>query len=256
VPASLAGTNTDTGLVEAGTPSTRVGLVTGAAGGIAPAVCAELSARGIRVVAVDIDGPGVERVAGAVEGARAVRLDVTDVDAVDALVSSLDRLDVVVNLAGLIRRAAILDVTNADFLAVMATHAEATLNTMRAAVPLMRAHGYGRIVNTSSIATRGTVSGISYGAAKAAIEGISRNAALELAADGITVNCVAPGLIDAGMFLSTPEETRLAFGARVPMRRLGTPADIAAAVGFLASEDAGYVTGQTLTVCGGLTLGF
>jgi 3-oxoacyl-[acyl-carrier protein] reductase len=239
-----------------GSDATRVGLVTGAAGGLAPAVCAELARRGVRVLAADIDGPGAEQAVRAVGGARAVELDVTDVGAVSAFVSSLERLDIVVNLAGLIRRAALLDVTNADFLAVMRTHAEGTLNTMRAAVPLMRARGYGRIVNTSSIAVRGTVNGISYGAAKAAIEGISRNAALELAAHGITVNCVAPGLIDAGMFLTTPDETRAAFGARVPMRRLGTPADIAAAVGFLASEDAGYVTGQTLTVCGGLTLGF
>jgi 3-oxoacyl-[acyl-carrier protein] reductase len=236
-----------------GGDATRVGLVTGAAGGIGGAVCAELARRGLRVVAVDIDGAALERSAA---GVRAVLLDVTDADGVDRLVASLDRLDVVVNLAGVIRRAAILDVANDDFRTVMGTHAEGTLNTMRAAVPLMRAHGYGRIVNISSIAARGTVSGISYGAAKAAIEGMSRNAALELAPDGITVNCVAPGLIDAGMFLSTPEETRRAFGARVPMGRLGTPADIAAAVGFLASEQAAYVTGQTLTVCGGLTLGF
>jgi 3-oxoacyl-[acyl-carrier protein] reductase len=229
---------------------TRVALVTGAAGGIAPPVCAALASQDMHVVAVDIDGPGVEG-----RGDRSVELDVTDADAVTALVSSLDRLDVVVNLAGVIRRAAILDVTHDDFTAVMAAHAEGTLNTMRAAVPLMRAAGYGRIVNTSSIAVRGTVNGISYGAAKAAIEGMSR-AALELAPDGITVNCVAPGLIDAGMFNTAPEETRRAFTARVPMHRLGTPADIAAAVAFLASDEAGYVTGQTLTVCGGLTLGF
>jgi 3-oxoacyl-[acyl-carrier protein] reductase len=235
----------------------RVALVSGAAGGIGSAVCAALVRRGLQVVGADIDGAAAEAVARAVgDGARGVELDVTDAGAVSALVGSLDRLDVVVNLAGVIRRAAILEVTSDDFRTVMSTHAEGTLNTMRAAVPLMRANGYGRIVNTSSIAVRGTVNGISYGAAKAAIEGLSRNAALELAPDGITVNCVAPGLIDAGMFLTTPEETRRAFTSRVPMKRLGTPADIAAAVSFLASDEAAYVTGQTLTVCGGLTLGF
>ncbi len=236
---------------------TRVGLVTGAAGGIGSAVCAALAQQGLQVIAVDLDRAGAEAVARSLEGgALGLDADVTDADAVTELISSLDRLDVVVNLAGVIRRAGILDVTNDDFRVVMTTHAEGTLNTMRAAVPLMRAHGYGRIVNTSSIAVRGTVKGISYGAAKAAIEGISRNAALELASDGITVNCVAPGLIDAGMFLTTPEETRRDFASRVPMRRLGTPAAVAAAVAFLASDEAGYITGQTLTVCGGLTLGF
>jgi 3-oxoacyl-[acyl-carrier protein] reductase len=236
---------------------TRVALVTGAGGGIAPAVCAALVAQGSSVVGVDIDGALAESTAQSVgDGVRAVELDVTDRDAVDRLVASLGRLDVVVNLAGVIRRAAIEDVTSEDFRTVMNAHAEGTLNTMRAAVPMMRANGYGRIVNTSSIAVRGTVNGISYGAAKAAIEGISRNAALELAPDGITVNCVAPGLIDAGMFLTTPAETRASFASRVPMKRLGTPDDIAAAVAFLVSDAASYVTGQTITVCGGLTLGF
>jgi 3-oxoacyl-[acyl-carrier protein] reductase len=228
----------------------RRALVTGAAGGIAPAVCDVLVAQGCEVIGVDV----VEITAQ--EGVRAVELDVTDRAAVDELVGSLGGADVVVNLAGVIRRAAIEDVTHDDFHAVLAAHAEGTLNTMRAAVPSMRAKGYGRVVNISSIAVRGTVNGISYGAAKAAIEGISRNAALELAPDGITVNCVAPGLIDAGMFLSTPEATRLSFASRVPMQRLGTPDDIAAAVGFLASDAASYVTGQTITVCGGLTVGF
>jgi 3-oxoacyl-[acyl-carrier protein] reductase len=186
----------------------------------------------------------------------AVALDVTDADAVDALIGSLERLDVVVNLAGVIRRAPLARISNEDFRLTMETHAEGTLNTMRAAAPLMRANGYGRIVNTSSIAFRGTVAGGSYGAAKGAIEGLTHSVALELAPDGITVNCIAPGLIDAGMFQSTPEQYRQELTDRVPMGRLGTPADIAACVAFLASEEAGYVTGQTLTVCGGLTLGF
>jgi 3-oxoacyl-[acyl-carrier protein] reductase len=127
---------------------------------------------------------------------------------------------------------------------------------MRAAIPLMRANGYGRIVNTSSIAVRGTVAGGSYGAAKGAIEGLTRSAALELAPHGITVNCVSPGLVDAGIFLSTPVEYREQLVERVPMRRLGTPEDVAGCIAFLASDAASYVTGQTLTVCGGLTLGF
>jgi len=237
----------------------RVALVTGAAGGLGPACCGALADRGLHVIVADLDRDGAMRVAdglGAKAGARAAALDVTDGEAVGALIGSLARLDVVVNLAGVIRRATLPRITTEDFRLTMATHVEGTLHTMREAAPLMRANGYGRIVNTSSIAFRGTVAGGSYGAAKGAIEGLTHSAALELAPDGITVNCIAPGLIDAGIFLSTPEQYRQELIDRVPMHRLGAPADIAACVGFLASEEAGYITGQTLTVCGGLTLGF
>jgi 3-oxoacyl-[acyl-carrier protein] reductase len=237
----------------------RVALVTGAAGGLGPACCGALAGSGMYVIAADLDADGARRVARSLDadaGARGVALDVTDADAVAALIGSLDRLDVVVNLAGVIRRAALARITLEDFRLTMATHVEGTLGTMREAAPLMRANGYGRIVNTSSIAVRGTIAGGSYGAAKGAIEGLTRSAALELAPHGITVNCIAPGLIDAGIFLSTPEEYRRELIERVPMRRLGTPADVGGCVAFLASEAAGYVTGQTLTVCGGLTVGF
>jgi 3-oxoacyl-[acyl-carrier protein] reductase len=237
----------------------RVALVTGAAGGLGPACCGALAARGMHVLVADLDADGAARAAlslDAAAGARGVALDVTDEAAVSALIESLDRLDVLVNLAGVIRRAPLTRITTDDFRLTMSTHAEGTLFTMRAAARLMRAHGYGRIVNTSSIAFRGTVAGGSYGAAKGAIEGLTHSAAMELAPHGITVNCVAPGLVDAGIFLSTPEEYRHELIERVPMKRLGTPGDIASCVAFLASEEAGYVTGQTLTVCGGLTLGF
>ncbi len=238
----------------------RVALVTGGAGGIGPACCHALARQGLHVVVADLDAAGAERVAAEVAGeggsSAAARLDVTSSTEVNKLVGSLGRLAVLVNLAGLIRRAPLTRITLDDFRATMSTHAEGTLNTMRGAAPVMREHGYGRIVNTSSIAFRGTVAGGSYGAAKGAIEGLSHSAALELAPAGITVNCVAPGLIDAGLFLSTPEEYRSELADRVPAGRLGRPEDVAACVAFLASEEAGYVTGQTLTVCGGLTVGF
>jgi 3-oxoacyl-[acyl-carrier protein] reductase len=237
----------------------RVALVTGAAGGLGPACCRALAARGLQVLLADLDADGAARVADGLDapaGARGVALDVTDEHAVASLIGSLDRLDVVVNLAGVIRRAPLTRITLDDFRLTMATHAEGTLSTMREAAPLMRANGYGRIVNTSSIAIRGSVAGGSYGAAKGAIEGLTHSAAIELAPHGITVNCVSPGLVDAGIFLSTPEQYRQELIERVPMRRLGTPEDVSACVAFLASEEAGYITGQTLTVCGGLSLGF
>jgi 3-oxoacyl-[acyl-carrier protein] reductase len=238
------------------TADDRVALVTGASGGLGPACCSALATRGMQVLVADLDADGAARVAATLDGARGVSLDVTDEQAVAALIGSLDRLDVVVNLAGVIRRAPLTRITTDDFRLTMATHAEGTLSTMREAAPLMRANGYGRIVNASSIAIRGSVAGGSYGAAKGAIEGLTASAAIELAPHGITVNCVSPGLVDAGIFLSTPAQYRQELIERVPMRRLGTPEDVAACVAFLASEEAGYITGQTLTVCGGLSLGF
>ncbi len=243
------------------TPSvSSVAVVTGAAGGLGPACCRALMAAGAQVVAVDLDGAAADALAEQLrdEGGRAgaIALDVSDREVVQAQLGGLARVDVLVNLAGVIRRAPLSRITEADLRLTLATHLEGTLNTILAVAPTMREVGYGRIVNTSSIAARGTIAGGSYSAAKGAVEGLTRSIAIELAPRGITVNCVAPGLIDAGIFLSTPEEYRDEFAARVPAGRLGDPADVASAVAYLASPAAGYVTGQTLTVCGGLSLGF
>jgi 3-oxoacyl-[acyl-carrier protein] reductase len=242
--------------VAASTDPPGVAIVTGAAGGLGPACCEALARRGHHVVAADLDLDGAERVARQLGDATAAHLDVTDAGSVRDLAERFARIDVLVNLAGVIRRAPLAKIEVGDFRLVLATHVEGTLNTMQAVVPIMRANGYGRIVNTSSIAVRGTVAGGSYGSAKGAVEALTRSVAMELAPAGITVNCVAPGLVDAGMFLSTPEDYRVELAGRVPMQRLADPSEIAACVAFLGSREAGYVTGQTLTVCGGLTLGF
>lgn len=240
--------------------TSSVAVVTGAAGGLGPACCRALLAAGAELVAVDLDAAASVALAEELRGeggrVEVIPLDVSDRDAVEARVGGLARVDVLVNLAGVIRRAPLSRITEEDLRLTLATHLEGTLNTIRAVAPMMRDVGYGRIVNTSSIAARGTIAGGSYSAAKGAVEGLTRSIAIELAPRGITVNCVAPGLIDAGIFLSTPEEYRDEFAARVPAGRLGDPADVASAVAFLASPGAGYVTGQTLTVCGGLSLGF
>lgn len=212
------------------------------------------------MIVADLDPAGAERLAGELVAqgglAEAVTLDVSDRPAVEALVAGLDRLDIVVNLAGVIRNALLVKIDDDDFELTLSSHLQGTLNTMRAAAPKMRAHGYGRIVNTSSIAFRGSIAGGAYGAAKGAIEGLTHSAALELARHGVTVNCVAPGLISAGIFMTTPPEYRAQATARVPMQRLGEPEEVAACVAFLASSAASYVTGQTLLVCGGLSVGF
>ncbi len=242
----------------------RVAIVTGAGGGLGEGVSAALSRHGMSIVAVDIDGPraqaAADRLVAGGGTALALVADARDerevADAVEKAVDRFQRVDVLVNLAGLMRNAVLHKVTDQDFLAVMQSQALGSLHFMKATVPHLKRLGYGRIVNISSIATRGTVAGVSYSAAKGAIEAMTRSAALELAKHGITVNCVAPGLVSAGMFLTTPETFREQLVSRIPMGRMATPDDVAAAVRFLASSEAGYITGQTLTVCGGLTLGF
>jgi 3-oxoacyl-[acyl-carrier protein] reductase len=246
------------------TETGRTALVTGAAGGLGHSCCGALSRRGAHVVVADLDAAGAaglaERLVAAGGSAVAAALDVTDRQAVEALIARIEGerggIDILVNLAGVIRNAPLHRIEDEDFHLTLSTHVDGVLNTMRAAAPGMRARQYGRIVNMSSIAFRGSIAGGSYGAAKGAIEGLTHSAALELARHGVTVNCVAPGLISAGMFMTTPREYREEVAARVPMQRLGEPEEVAACIAFLASGEASYVTGQTLLVCGGLSVGF
>lgn len=244
--------------------ATGAALVTGAGGGLGRACCGALARAGLHVVAADLDERSAAEVANelADQGASAsgVGLDVCDSPAVESTVAqTLTRygaLDVVVNLAGTLRNQVVTKIDDQDFELVLATHLKGTLHTMRAAIPGMRANGYGRIVNMSSVAARGSIAGGAYAAAKGGIEGLTRSAAMEVARHGITVNCVAPGVIAAGMFLTVDQTYQDELTRRIPAGRLGAPEDVAACVAFLASTQAAYVTGQTLTVCGGLSLGF
>jgi 3-oxoacyl-[acyl-carrier protein] reductase len=241
----------------------RIALVSGAAGGLGPATCERLG-RDMHIVACDLDGEKVIEMADSLAergiSVEAHPLDATSQPEVDALmaglVERLGAIDVLVNFAGVIRNAVLGRIVNEDYELTMRTHVGGTLNTMRAASNAMRAQGSGRIINMSSVAVLGSRAGGSYGAAKGAIEGLSRSAAMDLASHGITVNCVAPGVIAGGMFLTVPADYQEEVLQRVPMKRLGTPEDVAGCVAFLASEEAAYVTGQTLFVCGGLSIGF
>ena len=242
----------------------RVALVTGGGGGLGAATCRVLASKGFFVIVCDADGPRSDECAAGLlrEGlrGRAVELDVTDPSAVtrlaDSVADEFGRIDTWVNMAGVVRNALVTKISDQDFGLTMSTHVQGTLNCMRAVAPRMRSAGYGRIVNTSSVAVMGSVGGGSYAAAKGAIEALSRTAALEWANHGITVNCVAPGLIGAGMFLTVPQEFQHSGIERTPMKRAGTAEEVAECIAFFASPQASFVTGQTLFVCGGLSIGF
>lgn len=241
----------------------RVAVVMGGAGGIGNATCRSLALAGQHVIVVDLSGERAEAVAAELRSndlsAHSEACDTTDRTAVDALRERIDArygtVDVLVNLAGVVRNDILVKVKDEDFALTMATHLDSTLNSMRAFLPDMRKRGYGRVVNTSSTAARGTFGGASYAAAKGAIEALSRTAALELAKFGVTVNCVAPGLIRAGIFLTVPDDYQQQAIGHVPMGRAGEAGEVAACIRFLASGEASYITGQTLYVCGGLTIG-
>jgi 3-oxoacyl-[acyl-carrier protein] reductase len=238
-------------------------IVCGGAGGLGEAVCLALSAASMTVAIVDIDHHAIGRVADAVRStggtAYGFESDISDPDAVvDLRMKVIDNLgppDILANLAGVTRNAVLWKVTDDDFEAVQKSHVRSTLNTMRSFVPDMRTKHYGRIVNTSSIASLGTRGGSSYSAAKGAIEALSRTASLELARDGITVNCVSPGVVGTGMFARTPEDFQTRMLEKIPLGRPGKSEEVAAVFAFLASREAGYITGQTINVCGGLTVG-
>lgn len=242
----------------------QVALVTGGVGGLGEACCAALGGAGAHVVVADLDADRAESLAEKFQSsghrASAAELDVRSPSAVEQVVGGIveqhGRLDVLVNLAGALRNQLLVKIDDADFELVLATHLKGTLHTMRAAAPVMRANGYGRIVNMSSVAARGSIAGSTYGAAKGGIEGLTRSSAMELARFGITANCVAPGLINAGMFLTVDSDYQAEVTGRIPMGRLGDADEVASCITFLASPQASYVTGQTLTVCGGLSLGF
>ncbi|RYD59703.1 MAG: SDR family oxidoreductase [Sphingomonadales bacterium] len=237
-------------------------VVIGGGGGLGVAICRALAENGMQVVLADLDGARAQEIA---EALRAEELDVlaeqcdaassADVGALAGRLEAGGLVDAVVAMAGVVRNDLLVKVKDSDFDLTIATHLKGTLNALRAFLPAMRKRGYGRFVTMSSIAARGSMGGASYSAAKAGIEGLTRTAAIEMAKSGVTVNCVAPGLVNAGMFLTVPEDYQKTSLASVPMGRAAEPAEIADCVRFLASREASYVTGQTLNICGGLSIG-
>jgi 3-oxoacyl-[acyl-carrier protein] reductase len=240
--------------------SGKVALVTGASRGIGRGIATRLAARGAHVVAAARGDHAAGTVAAIHEtGGRAdaVSLDVTDVPSVEAAVSGTlarhGRIDILVNNAGITRDQLLLRMKRDDWDAVIATNLTSAFVCAQAVVkPMIRQRG-GRIISISSVVGQaGNAGQANYAASKAGLIGFSKALAREVASRNITVNVVAPGLIETDMTRALAEQVQGEWASQIPLGRLGTTEDIASAVCFLASDEASYITGQVLAVNGGM----
>ncbi len=237
----------------------RVALVTGAARGMGRAIAELLAARGAQVAVNDLNSEATAATAQVLGNeSLAVAGDVSDPNRVRAIVAEVadhyGRLDVLVNNAGIAYHRSIEEITDEEWSRVFAVNVQAVFTFIQAAIKPMAANGYGRIVNFSSTAGKNvsTVAGAHYTASKAAVLGITRASALELAVHGITVNSVCPGMIDTQMIKDAwPQERIDAYIPSIPLQRMGQPSEVAELVAFLASERAGYITGAAVDITGG-----
>lgn len=243
-----------------------VALVTGAGQGIGAATAQRLAQEGARVALADLNEQAVTEAAHALEthGAPGLPLvcDVADAAAVQATVervaTELGRLDILVNNAGITRDNLLFKMTDAEFDTVLAVHVRGAFLCARAAQKYMVEQQHGRIISLSSTSALGNRGQVNYSSAKAALQGLTRTLAIELGPFGITVNAVAPGFIDTAMTQETarrmgmdPEAFKAAGAQRIPLRRVGQPSEVASVIAFLASDDASFVSGQTIYVAGG-----
>jgi len=224
----------------------RVAVIIGGGGDIGSVICRTFAAKGIQVVISDYDAAKAESCAEALRQmgaepfiANGDNTSKSETQKIcDAVAGKFKRVDILVNSQGSVHNELLFKLTEKAWRQTMSIHVDSTLNSMMAFGPLMRAQNYGRIINMSSIAVPGSLAGSSYGAAKGAIEGLSRTAALEWARYGITVNCVAPGLIGTGMFLTTPQQFQNSGIERTPMRRAGKPEEVAETILDAVAEGA------------------
>lgn len=238
----------------------RVALVTGASRGIGQAIAQILAERGATVVAA-ARGENANAVAEALRAAgfkaEARALEVTDPAAIEAAIADIlarhGRLDILVNNAGITRDQLLLRLKRDDWDAVIGTNLTAVAMLTQAALKPMIKQRAGRIINlTSVVGQSGNAGQSNYAAAKAGLIGFTKAMALEVASRGITVNAVAPGMIDTDMTRALPQGAQEAWTERIPLKRLGSAADVAHAVAFLASDEASYITGHVLAVNGGM----
>jgi NAD(P)-dependent dehydrogenase (short-subunit alcohol dehydrogenase family) len=247
-----------------------VAAVTGAGNGLGRAEALALARAGARVVLNDLPGDGVRSVAASIAnlGGQAVVCagDVAEMSTARGLLNAFGRIDILVNNAGIYRAASTLDVTEEHWDAVMNINARAVFFASQAVLPTMIAQKRGAIISLASMAGKvGSRTNLPYNASKAAVISITKSLALAHAADGIRVNCVCPGFVETDMWTAvarelgallglSPEEFTRQRVALVPLGRMERPDDVASVIGFLASPRAGYMTGQALSVDGGLVM--
>jgi 3-oxoacyl-[acyl-carrier protein] reductase len=240
----------------------KVALVTGASRGIGRGIAAKLAAQGATVVCAargDNAAATVEAIAAAGGKAEAISLDVTDDAALTKvpgeIVEKHGRLDIVVSNAGVARDQLLMRMKRDDWDAVIATNLTATFTLAQAAIrPMLKQRG-GRIIAIGSIVGDiGNAGQVNYAASKAGLVGFAKALAREVASRGITVNVIAPGMIDTDMTRAISEKAQVDWAAQIPLGRLGTPDDVAAAACYLASDEAAYITGHVLAVNGGMNM--